>query len=200
MSFQMFRKNIVPTTALTQTKSFPVYMTSIDGISIQPIYTDATPAAVVVASASISGNVWTSTAHGLTTGLVVQLTTSSALPTPLMTSTNYYVIRLTANTFSLASSLIHANAGTPITLSDAGTGNQTVTPTSLSFTFKIQAGNDGINWVDIPGTTVTISSAGNSLINIDPVDYDQINIVATATSGVLSLTVLANAIRRTSFQ
>ena len=200
MALQVFLKTLVPLNSTPLTKSYPYELTSLDGIAIQPIYTDGTPAAVIVPSASISGNVFTSTAHGLSTGLVGQMTTSGTLPSGLAVSTNYYVIVLTPNTFELASSLSNALAGTPITLGSAGTGNQTFTPTSLSFVMKLQASNNGINWVDIPTTSVTIISAGTTMYTIDPIDYQWINLVATATSGVLSLTVLANGVRRTFAQ
>jgi hypothetical protein len=77
-------------------------------------------------------NIFTSTAHGYVTGVVGQMSTSSALPTGLSTSTDYYVINLSANTFALAASAELAAAGTKINITDAGTGNQTFTPTALS--------------------------------------------------------------------
>ena len=51
--------------------------------------------------------------HGLNTGDgPIELTTTSALPAGLAVSTPYYAIRVDANTFSLASSLANALAGT----------------------------------------------------------------------------------------
>ncbi len=154
---------------------------------------------LAVSGAHFAGGIdakFTKTAHGLTTGLVGQMTTSSALPTGLITSTNYYVIVIDANNFALASSLVNANAGTRIQFSTTGTGNQTFTPISISFVVKLQAGNDGINWTDISGDTVTISSAGSTLWNIANPAYAKLNIVVTATSGILGLTVLGNAVRQ----
>lgn len=79
-----------------------------------------------------SGNILSSTAHGLQTGDgPVRLTNSGGgLPSGLATGTDYYAIRLTADTFSLASSLANALAGTAVTVSDAGTGTHTVDVTT----------------------------------------------------------------------
>lgn len=75
-----------------------------------------------------SGNILTATAHGFLTGDRVRVSTSAAdLPAGLSVDTTYYVIKLTANTFSLATTDANATAGTAITLSDAGTGTHTVT-------------------------------------------------------------------------
>lgn len=85
------------------------------------------PATQTFTSVNVSGNRISITNHGYQTGLAVQLSTSSALPAPLAILTTYYVIRHSANTFSLASTYANAVAGTEITLSDSGTGTQTVT-------------------------------------------------------------------------
>lgn len=96
------------------------------GVTTTAITFTTAAADLVVPSASISGNVLTLTAHGLVTGQLCRASTSSALPTGLAVDTNYWAIALTANTFSLASSLVNAIALTPITLSTAGVGNQTI--------------------------------------------------------------------------
>lgn len=74
-----------------------------------------------------SGNILTAVAHGLTTGQLVSLiNVGGALPTGLAALTNYWAIRLTADTFSLASSLSNALASSAVTISGAGTGTHTV--------------------------------------------------------------------------
>ena len=75
----------------------------------------------------------TSTAHGLNTGDgPVQLTTTGALPAGLLAATNYWVVRVDANTLQLCTSLANAMASTPVTASftDNGTGTQTYTGVS----------------------------------------------------------------------
>jgi hypothetical protein len=74
-----------------------------------------------------SGNILTAAAHGFVTGQKVRVTTTAAdLPAGLAVDTTYYVIKLSANTFSLATTDANATAGTAITLSDAGTGTHSI--------------------------------------------------------------------------
>ena len=70
----------------------------------------------------------TETGHGYLTGDVVRLTTSGSLPTGLALSTDYYVIKVDANSYKLATTYARAVAGTPIFPTALGSGNQTVTP------------------------------------------------------------------------
>lgn len=61
----------------------------------------------------------------MTTGTPMTVTTavtSDSVPTGLAKSTTYYLIRVSATTFRLASSLANANAGTSISTSSNGTG------------------------------------------------------------------------------
>lgn len=162
-----------------------------DRLSVQSFYDVSAPAAKVVASASIvfATATWTSTAHGFTTGLAVQLTTSGALPTPLQLATNYYVIVLTANTFKLASSLANALAGTAVTLSDAGTGNQTVTPVALagaSVGYYLSNVEEGDYWTLVT-TATAITVDGSSYLAQPDVAYRRFKAVKSLTSGVVSL-------------
>lgn len=162
-----------------------------DSYSAVAIIDVDTPAAVIVASAAIvfATGVWTSTAHGLSTGLKVQLSTSSALPTPLATSTDYFIIAVSANTFKIASSLVNAQAGTAITLSDSGVGNQTVTPTALAGgTIKLQGSNDGTNWVDI-GSATNVTADGNVGLSLDRPTYSYIRPYITLTAGHITASV-----------
>ncbi len=63
------------------------------------------------------------------TGMIVRATTSGTLPAPLAINTNYFVIRVSATTIKLATTLANALAGTAINLTTAGTGNLTLTNT-----------------------------------------------------------------------
>jgi hypothetical protein len=68
-----------------------------------------------------ASNVFTETAHGMRTGEFVSLSVvSGSINGGLTANTGYYVIKDTANTFKLATSLANARAGTNITgISDA---------------------------------------------------------------------------------
>lgn len=71
-----------------------------------------------------------SAAHGFQTGDgPVQLSeVGGALPTGLMAATNYWIIKLDANDFLVATTLANAIAGTAVVFSDNGSGTLTVTP------------------------------------------------------------------------
>lgn len=78
---------------------------------------------VVVGSDTI-----TETAHGFQTGDKVQLTTTGVLPAGLALATDYYVIRVDANTIKLALSAYNAEWNLPVDITAAaGGGTHTVT-------------------------------------------------------------------------
>jgi len=73
---------------------------------------------------------YTSTANipsNILTGTRVRLTTTTTLPAPLATATDYYVIRLSDTTFSLATTYANSVAGTAINITTTGTGTHTIT-------------------------------------------------------------------------
>lgn len=72
---------------------------------------------------------YTSTASvpsNILTGTRVRLTTTTTLPAGLSLATDYYVIRLSDTTFSLATSYANAVAGTAIDITSTGTGTHTI--------------------------------------------------------------------------
>lgn len=89
-----------------------------------------------------SPGVFTLTGHGLSTADQVYLTTTGALPTGLAANTLYYVVRIDANTFNLATTRANARAGTAIntTGSQSGVHSLTFCPYGLgdgSTTFNV---------------------------------------------------------------
>lgn len=60
------------------------------------------------------------------TGTAVTVSSSGTLPTGLTAGTRYYVIKLSASTFKLATTIANANASTAIDITGAGTGTHTV--------------------------------------------------------------------------
>ena len=69
----------------------------------------------------------TSLPSNILTGTRVRLTTTTTLPAPLATATDYYVIRMSDGTFELATSYANAIAGTQIDITTTGTGTHTIT-------------------------------------------------------------------------
>ncbi len=140
-------------------------------------------------------DICTKSAHGYLTGLKVQASTSSALPAGLSTSTDYFVIKLSANTFSLASSLVLAQAGTAIDITDTGTGTQTITPTALAgASLKLQGSMDGTTYVDLPirasgdaSKSANITTSANFYLSEWDMNVNYIRVYYTLTAGQLSV-------------
>jgi len=80
------------------------------------------------ASVSVGNDTFSQTDHGYITGIKVQVSSSGTLPTGLSSNTDYYVIKVTDNTFKLATSQLNADNGTAIDITGAGSGNHTVEP------------------------------------------------------------------------
>ncbi len=98
---------------------------------------------------AVSSNNLTITAHTLVTGDGPIQLTGADLPVPLEEETNYWVIRVDANTIRLAAQFEDTGGGdatgnpiTPITLSDTGSGAMTLSATALT----LRAGEE-INFV-----------------------------------------------------
>lgn len=93
-------------------------------------WTAASLSAAVVASGDIDteANTFAESSHELLTGMKVRATTAGTLPSPLALSTDYFVIRTSANTYKLAATVDDAVADTPIDITSIGVGNQTITP------------------------------------------------------------------------
>jgi microcystin-dependent protein len=87
------------------------------------------------------------TAHGFITGDAVYLTTTGALPTGLVANTLYYIVRVDANSFNLATSLANAIAGTKITT----TGSQSGTHTINACPYGLGDGSTTFNVPDLRG-------------------------------------------------
>lgn len=83
-----------------------------------------------VFTAANGTEIFTSAAHGLNTGdgPVWVANSGGALPAGLTAATDYYVIKIDANTFYLATTLANALAGTFLLITTDGTGTQTLTP------------------------------------------------------------------------
>jgi hypothetical protein len=182
---------IVTLTNYAQISNTDLDLSQIDGLAVQAVYSDATPVhkTFVAANVSPSANTITITAHGFPTGFKVALTGTN-LPTGL-SATNYWVIRVDANTIKLASSLANATAGTEVDITGAGTTADAdlASTSTLSQVVKLQSSNDGVNYMDISGKTVTVTSAGNTMWDLGQVYAKILRVVVTPTTGTITLTV-----------
>lgn len=155
--------------------------------------TNSAPAAGTFTCATT--DICTKATHGYLTGLKVQLTTTTTLPAGVTTTTDYFVIKLSASTFSLASSLALAQAGTALDITDTGTGTHTITPTALAgASVKLQGSMDGTTYGDLPIRATgdacksgTVTATANYFLCEDNVNVNYIRVYITLTAGQLSV-------------
>lgn len=84
------------------------------------------PLTCAAASVDTGADTFTVASHGLATGDVITFGSSSTLPAGLVENSPYYVIRVSTNAFSVASSLALALAGTDIDLTTQGSGTHKI--------------------------------------------------------------------------
>jgi len=154
-----------------------------------PQFSGGTASNIVTASSKL--NV---TAHSLTTGLAVLYTKSAGTsPGALVANTTYYVIKVDANNFKLASSQANAILGTAVSIATQtaqGGGSFTLTPLALTGTpaFKWQYSNDNSHWTDMSVSSVTMTSlaAATSVWDFSGINYRylRLNVVAPTTGGI----------------
>lgn len=105
-------------------------VTSVTTITAQATTNTLGRSATFTADAGTDLMTYTSTTNlpsNILTGTRVRLTTTTTLPAPLATATDYYVIRMSDGTFELATTYANAIAGTQIDITTAGTGTHTIT-------------------------------------------------------------------------
>lgn len=116
--------------------------------------------------------------HGLYTGLKVKVySLGTSLPTGLVQGTDYYVIRSSASTFQLASSMANASAGTAIDLTAvSGTWSanvikiSTISSTDATFTTstgRINAASDALGGDKYNGSTMFTDGSKNYILYDD---------------------------------
>ena len=136
------------------------------------------------------------TAHGYLTGTKVALTTAGTLPTGL-TATDYWIIRNSADSISLASSLTNAVAGTLVDITAEGTGTHTLTPTAATGNvLKLMKSNDNVNFLDITSQTVTLATSTTTTIwEIASPTYRYVKVLYTPAAGQVTLKVIVNQLK-----
>lgn len=138
---------------------------------------------------SIIDNTITIASHGYATGLKAALTTSAAdLPAGL-SATNYWVIKIDANTIKLATSAANALAGTAVNFTDSGTGTHTLTPAAITGgSYKLQASHDGVTYFDLSVTNNVTATADFIHEKIDPM-FNYVRVVWAVTTGQIAYSV-----------
>lgn len=181
---------------IAETTGISVDVTNADRVAVQVVYSDSAPSAKTFndAATNTSTDRITISSHGFITGTKVAATTSGVLPGGLST-TNYWVIKVDADTIKLASSLANASAGTAVDItSAAGGGTHTLTPaTSASNVAKLQESVDGSNWTDVGSYTVTIATSSGAVVwPVGAVSSRYLRVLYTPSAGQVSLAVHAS--------
>ena len=169
------------------------------GVGTGTIAFDFLPAAVDTATEVIT----VPSNKTLYTGTAVVYTSTGTVVTGLTASTTYYVIRSSATTIQLASSLALALAGTAINLTGQGTGTHTLTQTLTARSLGDKGGeethtqkgtevgihNHGVtdpgHTHSIDGVTVTDASSAQGFVNDTSAnDTDSDRTSASNTTGI----------------
>jgi hypothetical protein len=150
----------------------------------------------VTPTVNVATNVFTAVAHGLQTGMAVKVAIDAgSLPSPLVAATNYWVIRVGADSFKLASTRAFALVGTALDITTEGTDASTitVTPQANAASCLIEVSPDipatderTYRWrtlatVDLDGGTSPTTTAMAT-----GVPFNQIRATVSVSSGVLS--------------
>jgi hypothetical protein len=161
--------------------------------------TVAETTAGVAATIDLVTNYITIASHPYVTGTKVRGTTTTTLPAGLALATDYFVVKIDANTIGLASSLILSAAGTLVDITNHGTGTHTLTTTASSGNIaKLQSSNDAVNYTDVSGKTVTISTSTSfAQWDIDRPPYKYLRVLYTPSAGQITLgTYIVQSINR----
>lgn len=182
------------TESVTDT-TLAVDVQGVEQLSLQSVYTDATPVhkTFALTDVDVTANTITITAHGFVTGLKIPLTGTN-LPGGL-SATNYWAIVVDANTIKVATTYLLAVAGTPVDITTQGTSvDADFIPSALgNSTFACYGSNDATNWVALTAMTVTIAAAGTSLFRLGQPDYRYLQLRFTAPlAGALTISAILN--------
>ena len=133
----------------------------------------------------------------------MQVSNPGTLPTGLAATTDYYLIRVDANTVKFASSRANALAGTAIDLTAAGAGTNTVeVNATIAGSVTLQKTNDpeGTNspvWVDVTSAdTFTATETMNFALNdknLGAISFRALRLVCAVTSGQVTISARVNA-------
>lgn len=115
-------------------------------------------------------DVFTATNHGLETEAVVRFSTTDTLPTGLNNTADWYAIRVTADTFKIASTRTLARAGTATDITGTGVGTQYVKPQRMAC--YVEEGQLTINGGQFSGVQsqayIHWSNDANSIVRVSP--------------------------------
>jgi len=188
-------ETLIEASAVATTRTSDIVLDFLPKLAIQANYTVLS----LVAKGFDAGDVniftdqLTVTAHGYSTGVKGQFTTTGTLPGGISAATDYWIIKVDDDTFSIATSLANAEAGTVELINSTGSGTHTFTPTAFGgAVLKLQSSNDGSNFIDLPSCQVTLSASGCSLFNVVEPAYRHLRFAFIPDAGAVDLKVILN--------
>ncbi len=178
---------------LSGVNAYPVSISSPALVAMYPMFNGG-----INTDISVADNTFAETAHGLSNGLQVVLQKSAGtIPTGLTAGTTYFVIRNTANSFSVSTSSSGVNVGAAVDVT-AVTGGGTFTFAPLAYSagpnaFYWRGSNDGSKFYTITATSVSISGSGGDLWSFPAYGYKYLMFNYTPpTSGGMDLNIIIN--------
>ena len=164
----------------------------ITGAAIQVVIVEDCISAKAFATTDVivATNIITEVGHGYETGLKGQFTTTTTLPAGISAVTDYFIIDVGSDTYSIATTRANAIAGTAVNITTQGTGTHTFTPVaadSTSGTVTVKYSVDGNTYAVDAGagllnTPGTILAAGLTVIdNADGLHYNYVQVVVDVT-------------------
>jgi hypothetical protein len=109
----------------------------------------------------------------------VRFTTTTTLPTGLSLNTDYWLVRVSATTARVATSLANAIAGTVVAFTDAGTGTHTLTVRHARY-----GDGAGVQCILVPST---VMGAGTPTVTLTYTNSDGTGSKATPSTPALPL-------------
>ena len=162
----------------------PAVFMLVDMLGYAPITTVTTTGAQTLITsntftASSSSGLLLTYTNDFDTYTCVRFTTTTTLPTGLSLNTDYWLVRVSATTARVATSLTNAIAGTVIAFTDAGTGTHTLTVRHARY-----GSGDGVQTIIVPST---VMGAGTPTVTLTYTNSDGTGSRATPSSPALPL-------------
>lgn len=178
-------------TSETYSSSVQIKSAASVGIFLNNTVAASTADTFVDADVTVAADTIALPSHGWLTGRKVAATTSGVLPGGL-SATDYFIIKVDANTVKLATNLANALAGTAVDItSAAGGGTHTLTPAALaSASYQTQISPDeGTTWFDLASATANITSTGKMFEKHEFPPWSHVRIKFSASAGQVSTVI-----------
>ncbi len=176
--------------------SMPAVFMLVDMLGYAPITTVTTTGAQTLITsntftASSSSGLLLTYTNDFDTYTKVQFTTTTTLPTGLSLATDYWLVRVSATTARVATSLANAIAGTVVAFTDAGTGTHTLTVRHARY-----GDGKGVQTILVPST---VMGAGTPTVTLTYTNSDGTGSRTTPSTPALPLINATSPVSQVSY-